>query len=123
MTRFKQEITGALGDWWQKHAEKEVLRAVEEATNEATVEADGAIRWTESGNYIPDDFCEMLEYAGFNFSREATRAARDAQTAKRIAEYRKSRRGMSEEEIFEARAAFGKGTTIVDIITGEIIAL
>ena len=123
MTRFEQEISGNLGAFWKKNAKEEVKRAVEMATTEATVEEDGAIRWNRSGNYIPDDFCEKLEYAGFTFSREATRAAREAQDAESLAAYRKNHKGFTAEEIAEARAAFGKGETIVNILTGEKITL
>ena len=37
--------------------------------------------------------------------------------------YRKSYRGPDEEEKAEMRAAFGTGSTVVDIITGERIRL
>ena len=123
MTRFEQEISGALGAFWKKNAEEEVKRAIAQAEAKATVEEDGAIRWIESGNYLPDDFCEKLEYAGFTFSRKATQAARNAQSAAFLEAYRKNTKGMSEADKTEARAAFGKGTTIVDIITGEKITL
>ena len=123
MTRFELEISGKLGAFWKKNAEKEVKWAVEKAAADATVEADGAIRWNINGNYLPDDFCEKLEYAGFEFSREATRVARDAQDAEFLATYRKNHRGFGAEEINEARAAFGEGTTLVNVLTGEKITL
>ena len=123
MTRFEREISGSLGAFWKKNAEEEVQKAVAKATSDATVDADGAIRWKANGSYLMDDFCEKLEYAGFPFSREATRAARDAQNAESLAAYRESRRGFTAEEIAQARAAFGKGETIVDILTGETITL
>ena len=54
---------------------------------------------------------------------EATRAARDEETAKVIEEFRASYTGPSEEDLFEMRAAYGKGTTVVDIFTGKKIKL
>ena len=54
---------------------------------------------------------------------EATRAARDEETAKVIEAYRASCTGPSEEDLFEMRAAYGKGTTVVDIFTGKKIKL
>ncbi len=119
MTRFEQEIIGTLGEFWKKNAEKEVKRAVEQADAEATVENDGAIRWNSNGSYLMDDFCEKLEYAGYPFSRSATREKREAQVEKELAAYRASRHGFSPEERAEMQAAFGKGTTVVNVLTGE----
>lgn len=101
----------------------EVTRAVEKATKDAIVEEDGAIKWKSNGRYLMDDFCEKLEYAGYDFSREATKLARDAQNSRFIEEYRKSYKGPSTEELSEMRAAFGRGTKVVNVITGETIQL
>ena len=117
MTRFQQEISGALGQWWKEQAEKELEDAVRKADADAIVESDGAIKWKKSGNYLMDDLCEQLEYAGYKFSRESTTKARDIQNSKFIKEYRKNYTGPTEEELFEMRAAFGEGNTVVDVIT------
>ena len=119
MTRFEQEISGRLGDFWKRNAQEEVKKAVAQADEKATVEEDGAIRWTGNGRYLMDDFCEKLEYAGYPFSREATAGKRDAQNEESIAEYRRNHKGLSGEALAEARAAFGEGTTVVNILTGE----
>ena len=125
MTRFQKEISGMLGDWWKKNAEKEVAEALEDVAENAIIEEDGAIRWISSGNYIPDDYCEKLEYGGYNFSREATKIKSDIQLSKFAEEYRKSMENhvYSEEELYEMRSAFGEGTYVVDIITGKKIYL
>ena len=123
MTRFQQEISGALGEYWQKSATQEVEYAVKKANEKATVEADGAIKWKNNGNYLMDDFCERLEYAGYSFSREATARARDLQNEKFFAEYRKNYQKPTEAELSEMRAAFGEGTKVVDVITGREIQL
>ena len=119
MTRFEREISGSLGAFWEKHAQEEVKKAVAKADAEAEVDADGAIRWNCNGRYLMDDFCEMLEYAGYPFSMETTRKKREAQNAEELAEYRRNYKGLDEEELAEARAAFGEGTTVVDVLTGE----
>ena len=119
MTRFEMEISGRLGDFWKRNAEEEVKKAVAKADADAAVEADGAIKWNSNGRYLMDDFCEKLEYAGYPFSREATAQKRDAQNEESIAEYRRNHRGLSGEELAEARAAFGEGTTVVNVLTGE----
>ena len=123
MTRFQKEISGQLGAYWQQSAEKEVQAAVKHATEEATVDENGAIAWKSSGNYLPDDYCEKLEVAGFPFSREATGAAREAQVEVELAEYRKNYRGPSEEDMREMRRTFGEGATVVNVITGDRIQL
>ena len=123
MTRFQKEITGQLGAYWQQNAEKEVQVAVEHAAEAAIVDENGAISWKSNGSYLMDDYCEKLEYAGFPFSREATRAARDAQVEQELAEYRKNYRGPSAEELREMRRTFGEGATVVDIISGATIQL
>ena len=119
MTRFEREISGSLGEFWKKNAEEEVRKAVAQAETQATVDADGAIRWESNGRYLMDDFCEKLEYAGYAFSREATAAKRDAQNAESLAEYRRNDKGFSREELAEAREAFGEGTTVVNVLTGK----
>ena len=123
MTRFQQEISGALGQWWKDHAEKEVERAVREADELAIVDSNGAIRWKNNGSYLMDDFCEMLEYAGYQFSRKATAKARNIQVKKCLKDYRMNYNGPSAEELLEMRSAFGAGETVVDVITGDVITL
>lgn len=123
MTRFQKEISGQIGAYWQQSAEKEVLAAVEKANRDANVDENGAISWKSNGRYLMDDFCEMLEFAGFPFSREATKAAREAQVSKELAEYRENYRSPSAAELDEMRITFGEGATVVDIISGETIHL
>ena len=119
MTRFEREISGSLGEFWKKNAEEEVRKAVAQADTQTTVETDGAIKWTGNGRYLMDDFCEKLEYAGYAFDREATAKKRDAQNAESLAQYRRNDRGLSGEALAEARAAFGEGTTVVNVLTGR----
>ena len=135
MTRFEQEISGLLdkqvaerkgtenNHYWERSAKAEVEKAVKEADEKAIVEEDGSIRWIASGNYLPDDFCEKLEYAGYAFSRTATREAQDRQVDESLKAYRSQKHTYSFEEMAEMRAAFGEGQVIVNIITGEQIAI
>lgn len=119
MTRFGREISGSLGAFWEKHAQEEVKKAVAKADADAVVDSNGAIYWSNNGRYLMDNFCEMLEYADYPFSRKATGEKRDAQNAEEIAEYRRNYKEMDKETLVEARAAFGEGTTVVDVLTGE----
>lgn len=123
MTRFQQEISGLLGAYWQGSAEREVVAAVKGAVQDATIDKNGAISWKSNGRYLPDDYCEKLEFAGYPFSREATKAAREAQVAQELAEYRSNYRGPSASDLDEMRAAFGEGTTVVNVLTGRKVRL
>ena len=123
MTRFEQEINGHLGAFWQQNAEKEAQEAAKYAAEKATVDENGAISWKSNGSYLPDDYCEKLEYVGFPFSREATRSARDVQVDAELAEYRRNYKGPTPNEIEEMRRAFGEGATVVNVITGTTIQL
>lgn len=119
MTRFGREISGSLGAFWEKHAQEEVKKAVAKADSDAVVDSDGAICWSNNGRYLMDDFCEMLEYADYPFSRKATGEKRDTQNAEELAEYRRNYKEIDKEMFAEARAAFGEGTTVMDVLTGE----
>lgn len=119
MTRFEREISGSLGEYWKTSAEKEVRDAVIKVNSDAIVEEDGAIKWKSNGNYIPDDFCEKLEYAGYEFDRQATSNKRDVQVSEFIKNYTKNKKDFSEEEKMELDANNKPGTVIVDTISGS----
>lgn len=121
MTRFEMEIMGKFGEWWQKDAQKRAAKMVEQAKKDAVVESDGAIKWKTNGNYLPDDCCAMLEWAGFEFDREATDAKREAQTEKFFSEYIKRQKEYNNEELSEMRSVFGAGTVVVDVISGRMV--
>ena len=122
-TRFYQEISGKLGDWWKSHAEQEAMKLRQEAEEKANVDEDGAASWKSNGSYFMDDLCEKLFWAGFRFSPEATHKKREEQNAAFINEYRKQKHVLSKENLAEARNAFGAGTKMVDIISGEVYQL
>ena len=123
MTRFEQEISGRLGDFWKRNAQQEVERLLAQ-TNNIEVEDDGAAKWKSSGNYLPSDVCEKLWYGGATwFSPEATAWRREEQTNEVIKAYRERGTQDDIDTLNEMRAAFGTGTTVVDCITGEKIRL
>jgi len=122
-TRFQQEISGQLGDYWKESAQKRVKEYIQKATSDAIVDQVGAIKWKSNGQYLMDDYCEVLEYGGFDFSRAATSIARSIQQEESIARYKENRQQPSAEEIFEMRAAFGRGKTVIDVIAGQEIQL
>ena len=138
MTRFAREWNGELGAFWQKNAHEEAARLLAQRDN-IEVEEDGAAKWKSNGSYLPADVVEKLIFAGASylpadvveklifagadfFSEEATAAKREAQTAEFLGNYRRNHKTTAEERT-EMEAAFGKGTTVVNIITGERIKL
>ena len=126
MTRFERELSGALGAYWKSSAEKEIRKMEERQMNgEIFFGADGVVRWTSNNRVMPKDCREILSHTAYRdlFSEEASRAAEDAETAASLESYRKNYTGPSEEEKAEMRAAFGTGSTVVDVITGKQIRL
>ena len=126
MTRFERELSGALGAYWKSSAEKEIRKMEERQMNgEIFFGADGVVRWTSNNRVMPKDCREILSHTAYRdlFSEEASRAAENAETAAFLESYRKNYKGPSEEEKAEMRAAFGTGSTVVDVITGKRIRL
>ena len=126
MTRFERELSGALGAYWKSSAEKEIRKMEERQMNgEIFFGADGVVRWTSNNRVMPKDCREILSHTAYRelFSEEASRAAEDAESAAFLESYRKNYTGPSEEEKAEMRAAFGTGSTVVDVITGKRIRL
>ena len=126
MTRFERELNGSLGSYWAENAKKEIRKMEERQINgEIFFGADGVVRWTSNNRVMPKDCREILSHTVYRdlYSEEASRAAEEAETAAFLDSYRKNYKGPGEEEKAEIRAAFGTGTTVVDVITGERIRL
>lgn len=119
MTRFEKELSGQLGAYWKASAEKELaaVKADLEA-GKITIDEQGIAR-NCIGRVLMNDMLEKLTMVSGKVSVENTQAARDAETRKTIEAYRKADHQPSEEELWEMRAAFGRGTTVVDAITGR----
>lgn len=90
-------------------------------TSEVRME-NGVYVWTTNGRVPPAE--AVVEYGidrlpGFNKSLHDQ--ARDGQTASFLAEYRERMKNHkpSAEELYEMRAAFGPGATVVNMITGK----
>ena len=136
-SRFQQEISGDIDKWvekntgknthfWQRHAEEEVAKMVKQYENgEMLIDENGVATWASNGRAIPEECVEKAVYGGVPVNAEHTREFRDEQTEKSLAKYRERMKNhkYSDEELFEMRAAFGAGTTVVDVITGRKIQL
>lgn len=120
--RLVREYLGLCGVGCEKEATKDLERHLTSMTIE-----NNTPRWTSSGNGIPEEILALLFVAGkitetqFNNGN----AYRQEQNKKAIAEYIKQQENheYSDEELFEMRAAFGKGTTVVNAFTGKKITL
>ena len=123
MTRFEKELSGALGAYWKKEAKKELERVKKDLDEgKITIDENGIAR-NCIGRTLHDDMLEKVAMISDKVNIEATRVARDEETANVIEAYKASYTGPSEEDLFEMRAAFGTGTTVVDIFTGKKIKL
>ena len=123
MTRFELEVTGALGEFWRKHAEQELDRIAEDLEKGLiTIDENGVAR-NRIGKVLMSDMLEKLTYVTDKVDEEATRAAEAEEARRTLAEYRRKAQPATEEEKEEMRAAFGKGKTVVNILTGERIRL
>ncbi|MCI6060859.1 MAG: hypothetical protein MR729_06895 [Dorea sp.] len=123
MTRFERELSGALGAYWKNSAEKELEEIRKDlAEGKINIDENGVAR-NCIGRVLMSDMLEKLTYVTDKVDEEATKAARDEEVTRSLAEYRRNAKPASEEEISEMRAAFGEGQTIVNILTGERITL
>lgn len=123
MTRFMEELNGLRGDFWKKEAEKELAKVKAEfEAGKITIDEEGIAR-NCIGRILMADMLEKLALVTDKVDIFATTKARDEQVHKELEEYRATKRSYTEEELNEMRAAFGKGTTVRDIITGEEITL
>lgn len=84
----------------------------------------GAWHWNSNDAVIPLD---CLEEAGFDFDPAVQQNARDAELRDLVQRMREAEDRMTDEERaerdFEMRAAFGEGTTVVNVLTGRKINL
>lgn len=123
-TRFSGELAGKYGDFWKNNALREIEDMQKRSDNgEICLDENKGAFWKKSGNYLPEDCAEKLSHTDFDFSMTATEEGRRKQTEKFLEEYLKNPRKPSEEELFEMRAAFGTGTTVIDVFSGQKIAL
>ena len=119
MTRFERELSGALGAYWKTSAEKELEKIREELEQGLiTIDENGVAR-NRIGRVLMSDMLEKLTYITDAVDAEATAAARDEEVSRSLAAYRANAKPANEEEKNEMRAAFGRGKTVVNIITGQ----
>lgn len=123
MTRFERELNGSLGAYWKAEAEKELERVKADLdAGKISIDENGIAR-NCIGRILMADMLEKLAMVTDKVDTAVTTAAREAEVAKELAEYRATKRTHSASELAEMRAAFGPGATVVDILSGEKITL
>jgi hypothetical protein len=83
---------------------------------------DGVPKWLTNRHVIPQDFIEENFINKLPmFSQFNTDLTRDMQNRDLLEAYRKRMKNHKpdDEEMYEMRAAFGRGTTVVNAITGK----
>ena len=125
-TRFQQEISGDLGEYWKRSAEAELEDLKKDIeVGDITIDEFGVAR-NRIGRVVMSDILEKLMYvAADRINEEATKTARKVEVTKSLEEYRKSMENhvYTEEELFEMRAAFGPGTIVTNIVTGQKVKI
>lgn len=123
MTRFQQELNGSLGHFWKQEAEKELAKVKADLENgRITIDENGIAR-NCIGRVLMADMLEKLLLVTDKADKAATIAAREAEVSQELTAYRKAEKRTSAEELGEMQAAFGKGTRVVNVLTGELINL
>lgn len=123
MTRFERELSGALGAFWKKEAEKELARIEKDLeSGKITIDEKGIAR-NSIGRVLMSDMAEKVSYITDRIDLEATKEARSEAVSQELTALRNNARPATEEEKNEMRAAFGKGQTVINILTGERINL
>jgi hypothetical protein len=84
---------------------------------------EGVLRWKSNGSVPPQDCLDAFVEAGLGskFDMKVTSQTRRKEEDASLADYRRrmANHVPSDEEMFEMRAAFGPGTTVVNVLTGK----
>lgn len=121
ISRFKRDLNGEFGDFFQVCAENKLQKTKDDLTSgEITIDEHGVAR-NCIGRVVMSDLAEVIELISDKFNKEATDAARTLEIEEFKKKYRKQQENqeISMEEMSEMRNAFGKGTTVVDVLSGR----
>ena len=118
-----QRWLGKQGEFWKGEAEKSVKSYFEETST-----VDGVIRWNSNDRVPPTELLELWAYVGIldRYVYYKSIEVQEREQAASIQQYKEARAkqgGYSQEQLFEMRAAFGAGATVVNVLTGETIKL
>ena len=125
MTRFDRELRGEYGEFWKKKAIQYLHKIEEEVfKREITIDKEGVAR-NCIGRVVMDDVANALDYIvnDGSFRWDKTIEARQKEDEKFLKEYASHNHQHSKEELAEMKAAFGEGTKVINILTGQEIQL
>ena len=109
--------------FWRRQATAKVFEMVQSFYTAKVFFENGVAKWSSNSNIIPQDCYEPLAYSNVlpKVYLSKNIEARKEETSKFISDYKKKQKGYkpSAEERAEMEAAFGKGATVVDVITGN----
>lgn len=99
---------------------KDSKRAEEKFHIDAYVK-DGIVRWISNNKVPPSELLEFWKHLGKDFDYLKSMETSENETLEFIREYVKQKKdeAVTDEERFELEAAFGKGTTVIDVFTGK----
>ena len=123
MTRFERELRGEYGLYWQKEAEKALKETQKELDKGKITIDENGVPINCIGRVVTDDILIQLTYLTDKVDVQAARDAREEETARELENYRRHAKDPSPEELYEMQAAFGKGVTVVNVLTGKSITL
>ena len=127
MSRFERELNGELGDYWKKDALSKIADIEKDYETGHLIIEDGAAKWDTNGSYLMQDIMEVLLHSKYAdlIDLQHHEAMRDAQVTEEINAYKERMKNhvYDEEELAEMRSAFGAGTEIVNVFTGDTITL
>ena len=123
---FNMELDGKFGQWRQQSAVTQIKEMEEDYENGKFTIENGAAIW-KCGNYLPVNCLAAVLNGKYGYLIDVDEHERllDEQQSESIRAYKERMKNhvYSEEELYEMRAAFGAGTVITDVLTGQEITL
>lgn len=90
---------------------------------QAYIDSKGVVRWKSNDNIPFEDKLQQFQDDGYitPHQRIVSNQKRTVETTRKLAEYREQMKNHvpDAEEMFEMRAAFGVGETVMNVITGQ----
>jgi len=111
---------------FHEQREREVnIRFYEKAYRSMISDDVTVLRWKSNDRIPPDEVLRTWVEVGFITFLEAADSMeqRQRETAAFLDEYVRNQTAPTDEELFEMRAAFGEGETVVNVLTGRTIQL
>lgn len=107
---------------WQKRENQRYLKMFD---TDAVVDHQGIVRWKSNGSIPPKDIMQVWADANKSFNHQECLAVSAQETFAFLQAYRDAEASApvnpeaEAERLFEMRAAFGPGQTIVNAFTGK----